>query len=101
MRKARPTTGHEFFPRTRRSQPSCRRPWPIMTKEQAFKPHGRKFAVHALTGGSHRRRDSHARGRAAGILLGNRGDRHHLAVITLASEPSEKGAFQELGVETI
>ena len=35
------------------------------------------------------------------ILLGNRGDRHHLAVITLASEPSEKGAFQELGVETI
>ena len=36
-----------------------------------------------------------------GILLGNRRDRHHLAVITLASEPSEKGAFQELGVETI
>src|ERR1700722_10146950 len=34
------------------------------------------------------------------FVLGCR-DRHHLAVITLAPQPAEKGAFEQLGVETV
>ena len=36
-----------------------------------------------------------------GIFLLDRRDRHHLAVITLAAQPAEKGAFEQLGVEPV
>src|SRR3977135_643698 len=36
-----------------------------------------------------------------GILVLHRRDLDHLAVITLAAQPAEKGAFEQLGVETI
>src|SRR6476619_3366008 len=36
-----------------------------------------------------------------GILVLGCRDRHHLAVITLAAQPAEKGAFEQLGVEPI
>ena len=34
------------------------------------------------------------------FVLGSR-DRHHLAVISLAAQPAEKGALEQLGVETV
>src|ERR1019366_2816365 len=39
--------------------------------------------------------------RPLGILVLGCRDRHHLAVITLAAQPAEKGAFEQLGVEPI
>src|SRR5262249_399904 len=36
-----------------------------------------------------------------GIFVLARRDRHHLAVITLAAQPAEKGAFEQLGVEPV
>jgi hypothetical protein len=36
-----------------------------------------------------------------GIFVLDCRDRDHLAVITLAPQPAEKGAFEQLGVETI
>src|SRR6266511_141018 len=36
-----------------------------------------------------------------GILVLHRRDLDHLAVITLAAQPAEKGAFEQLGVETV
>src|ERR1700738_2478780 len=36
-----------------------------------------------------------------GIFVLDCRDRDHLAVITLAPQPTEKGAFEQLGVETI
>ncbi len=36
-----------------------------------------------------------------GILVLHCRDRDHLAVITLAAQPAEKGAFEQLGVETV
>ena len=36
-----------------------------------------------------------------GIFVLDRRDRHHLAVITLAAQPAEKGAFEQLGIETV
>ena len=36
-----------------------------------------------------------------GILVLARRDRHHLAVITLTTQPTEKGAFEQLGVEPV
>jgi hypothetical protein len=39
--------------------------------------------------------------RPLGVFVLNRRDRHHLAVITLAAQPAEKSAFEQLGVEPI
>ena len=36
-----------------------------------------------------------------GIFVLGRRDRHHLAVITLAPQPAEKGAFEQLRVEPV
>src|SRR6202171_3669989 len=36
-----------------------------------------------------------------GIFVLGRRDRQHLAVITLAAQPAEKGALEQLGVETV
>src|ERR1700676_2319038 len=36
-----------------------------------------------------------------GIFVLGRRDRHHLAVITFAAQPAEKGAFEQLGVEPV
>ena len=36
-----------------------------------------------------------------GILVLHRRDLDHLAVITLAAQPTKKGAFEQLGVETV
>src|SRR5260370_30441744 len=36
-----------------------------------------------------------------GIFVPARRDRHHLAVITLAAQPAEKGAFEQFGVEPV
>src|SRR3984893_14026819 len=36
-----------------------------------------------------------------GIFVLARRDRHHLAVITLAAQPAEKGAFEQFGVEPV
>ena len=38
---------------------------------------------------------------AACILILHRRDLDHLAVITLAAQPAEKGAFEQLRVETV
>src|SRR5262249_1108488 len=38
---------------------------------------------------------------ALGILLGKRWDRRHLAVLPLAAQPAEKGAFQARGVHPV
>src|SRR4029077_15039851 len=36
-----------------------------------------------------------------GIFVLDCGDRDHLAVVTLAAQPSKKDAFEQLGVETV
>src|SRR5262249_7655452 len=36
-----------------------------------------------------------------GIFVLARRDRYHLAVITLAAQPADKGAFEQLGVEPV
>jgi hypothetical protein len=39
--------------------------------------------------------------RSFGILLRERGNRAHLAVLPLAAQPAEEGAFELLGVEAV